>query len=262
MQQVGHLGRVVHPVGTRGGTGRVDHPVGAGQRTSVGDGASHGRGRAARRHQDDRLARSAQGTSGGDEGSAVDDVLGVDRDRSGVLMVDTDTIRSTTVRSAWLPSETNRETPSASVIQQCGEVEHQVAALAEHRHRAGRQQVVAQLQLCAGVDHPDAVRSDEHRARRLGQPHHLLLREGSGGAQLGEAGSDHDQGPCPRSDGVRDRLDELARGHAHHHEVERVTEALARLGERAIGTTPEHLGPPAVDQQHRPRRRWTPAPGD
>ena len=129
-----------------------------------------------------------------------------------------------------------------AVLQQGGEVEHQVAALAEHRHRAGRQHVVGQLQLGAGVDHSDAVRPDQHRARRPGQAHHLLLGEGSVGAELGEAGRDHDEGPSPCSDGVRDRLDEVRGGHADHHQVERFPEVVAGLGERAMGTTPEHLG--------------------
>ena len=125
-----------------------------------------------------------------------------------------------------------RDTEPA-VLQQGGEVEHQVAALAEHRHRAGRQHVVGQLQLGAGVDHSDAVRPDQHRARRPGQAHHLLLRKGSVGAELGEPGRDHDEGPSPCSDGVRDRLHEIHGGHADHHQVERFPEVVAGLRERA-----------------------------
>ena len=100
----------------------------------MGDGTADGSGRATRRQQDDRLARCAEGTSGGDERPAVDHVLGVDRDRPGVVVVDTGRHQVDHRQVGLVAQRDEPRDTQPAVLQQGGEVEHQVAALAEHRH--------------------------------------------------------------------------------------------------------------------------------
>ena len=73
----------------------------------------------------------------------------------------------------------------AAVGQEAGEVERQVAALAEHGHVAGREQRRGQLEAGRGVDDAEAVGTDQHGAGVAGDRHALGLQPGPLGTGLG-----------------------------------------------------------------------------
>ena len=68
--------------------------------------------------------------------------------------------------------------------------------------------------------------------------------------ELGEPGGDHHQRSSPGADGIGDRLDHLRGRHADQHHVERSSVVVASLGERPVGTPPEHLRAATVHQEH------------
>ena len=122
------------------------------------------------------LPASTRARAAADERPSVDHVLGVQRDGPGARMGDAglhqvDHAHVGLVADGHEPCDTQ-----APVLEQCGQVEHDVAALAEHRHVARWQQGVGELEAGAGVDQADAVRPDQHDAGSPGDPQHLLLR--------------------------------------------------------------------------------------
>ncbi len=252
LQQIGHLRGVVDPMSSRRNAGCVDHLIGAGQRSGVGDGAADGSGGAARRHQHDRLAHRPQSSSHRDEGASVHDVLGVDPDSARGLVVEAGRHQVHHRQVGLVPQRDEPRDPESPILQQSGEVEHHVAALAQHRHLAHRQQVVGQLEAGAGVHQTQAVRPDEHRAARAHQTHHLLLHPGTVGSELGEAGGDHHHGPGSGLDRGPRGLHELVRGNADDDQVQRFTQLRSGLHQRAVRTASQHFGSTAVHQQHRP----------
>ena len=219
-QQVGHLGRVLHPERTHGRARGVDHHRGRGERARVGGRAAHRRLGAAGSQQDQRLAGVAQRPGGVEEGPAVDDVLGVDGHGPGPLVVQAGMQE---VDEAEVRLVAERDEPGhaqAAVGQQAGEVEHQVAALAEHRHVTGREHGVRQLEPGRGVDDPEAVGTDQDRASSASDRQRLGLEPGPLRTCLGESRSDPHDRPGPGGDGVGHRGHEALGRDAEHGQVD------------------------------------------
>ena len=86
-----------------------------------------------------------------DEPPAVDDVLGVDRDRARAGVVHARMHQLDHGEVGLVAQRDEPRDPQPALDEQRREVEDQVAALAEHRHLAGGQHGVAELQAGAGV---------------------------------------------------------------------------------------------------------------
>ena len=138
----------------------------------------------------------------------------------------------------------------ASVGQQVREVEHQVAALAEHRHVAGRELGVRQLESGRGVGDPEAVGADQHRAGGPGDRQRLGLEPGPLRACLGESGGDAHDRLGAGSNGVGHRGHEAVGRHAEHGQVDAEAARGGRGRRRGVRGLAEDLTASAVDQEH------------
>ena len=186
----------------------------------MGGRAAHRRLGPTRSQQDQRLARVPQRPGGVEEGAAVDDVLGVDGDGPRSLVADArvQEVDEPEVRLVAERDEPGHAQPS--VGHESGEVEDQVAALAEHGHVAGGEDGVGQLEPGRGVDDPEAVGTDQHRAGAARDRERLGLQPGSLRTRLGEpaviatiarARRRRRRSPMPRS---------LSDRHAQHGQVD------------------------------------------
>ena len=216
----------------------------------MGGRAAHRRLGSTRSQQDQRLARVAQRPGGVEEGAAVDDVLGVDGDGPRSLVADArvQEVDDPEVRLVAERDEPGHAQPA--VGQESGEVEDQVAALAEHGHVTGGEDGVGQLQPGRGVDDPEAVGTDQHRAGAARDRERLGLQPGSLGTRLGEPGGDRHDRPGSGGDGVGHRGHEAVDRHAQHGQVDG---PLVRGGRGAcgrVGRVAEHLASVPVDEQH------------
>ena len=169
-EQVGQLGRVVDAVRPDGRARRVDDHRGAGERAGVGGRAAHRRLGATGGQQDQRLARVPQRPGSVEEGAAVDDVLGVDGDGARPVVVDAGVQEVDEPQVRLVAERDEAGDPQPAVGQQAGEVEDEVAALAEHRHVAGGQHGVRELEPGRGVDDAEAVGADAAPRRRRARP--------------------------------------------------------------------------------------------
>ena len=163
-------------------------------------------------------SRSARAASR--KAAAVDDVLGVDGDGPGPVVVDArvQEVDDPEVRLVAERDEPGHAQPA--VGQESGEVEDQVAALAEHGHVAGGQHGVGQLEPGRGVDDPEAVGTDQHGAGAASDRERLGLQPGTLGTRLGEPRGDRHDRPGPGGDGVGHRGHEAPDRHAQHGQVD------------------------------------------
>ena len=186
----------------------------------VGGRAAH-RGLAAPgRQQDQRLAGVPQRPGGVEEGPAVDDVLGVDRDGPRPVVADARVQEVDDPEVRLVAERDEAGHAQAAVGQEPGEVEHQVAALAEHGHVAGGEYGVGQLEPGRGVDDAEAVGTDQDGAGVASDRERLGLQPGSLGTRLGEPRGDRHDRPGAGRDGVGHRGHEAARRHAQHGQVD------------------------------------------
>ncbi len=245
---------VVDPAYSPGRAGGVDHLRRARHRPGVGHRAAGSRVGPARRQQHDRLACRGQGPGRGDERASVDHVLGVDRHRARARVVHAGEHQVDHGEVGLVAHGDEPGDAQPALDEEDGEVEDQVAALAEHGDLPGREHGVAQLQPGAGVGDPDAVRTDQHRTRLAGDGHRLGLGPGALLPELGEAGGDRHDRPRTGGDRLLHGRDERGRRDAQHDQVRRCAEQLTRLGQRRARRAPEHLGAAAVHQRDRTGR--------
>ena len=168
-----------------------------------------------------------------DERAAVDHVLGVDGHRAGAVVVHA-RVHQVHHREVGLVAQ--RDEPRDAQVplrQQRRQVEHQVAALAEHGDLTRREHRVRQLQLGAGVRDAEAVGADQHRAAGPGDGDGLGLERGHPRhpARTGPAVMPT-TARAPAVDRLADRVDERRGGHADDDEVDRLAQTAPGLGQR------------------------------
>ena len=172
--------------------GGGDHRVARHERARVRGRAARAGGRAAAVEQDHGLL-PCRCASGLDEGTAVGDVLGVDRDRPGGLVAREvlDQVGQPHIGLIADRGEAREAEPAA--LEQHAELDRQVARLRDQADGARRIGVGRDVELRERVVHADAV-GPEHDGARAAHPRDEGALAGAAGlARLGEARGDHDQ---------------------------------------------------------------------
>ena len=136
--------------------------------------------------------------------------------------------------------------PVSACGQEAADFKGHVAALRQQRNPPGGQRVRRKGERGAGVEHTEAVRTEQHRARGSDPFDDAVLKGAPLGAELGEPRGDADDRPCTGSKGVVDGFLEAVRGHGHDHQVHRLVE----LGEAAQRGPAEDRFATPVDQVH------------
>ena len=243
---IDHLARRGDALDPRRPTRGIDDGAVAGQGSCVRANRTR-RGRIVADGQDQHgLAVRARLDGGAHQRATVAEVLDVEHDQPGLSVAGEvgEQIRGGEVGLIAERGEAGE--PEALGSGQLTELEGQIAALGDQADRARRQRVRGQLELLRGVEHPEAVGSEQH-SPRFAHPRGERSFEGAGLGALAGAGADgHDR---PRSSGQSfvngsgkegDRYgDDDQLGRAGH------------LGQRGIGRPAEQLAGAAVDQIYR-----------
>ena len=132
---------------------------------------------------------------------------------------------STSLTSAWLPSETNREIPSPRAAKQPVQLDRQVAALAEQRDAARAERVGREVGrgVCCRPRRGSSGRPAPPRRRGpCGSAPACRARPAC--ARLAESGGDRDDRPRPLGEHAVDGLLETGLGYGDHGEVDRPLE--------------------------------------
>jgi hypothetical protein len=144
-----------------------------------------------------------------------------------------------------LPSEAGD--PDAALLQELPELERHVAALGDEADRARGHGRGGQLEALRRVGDAEAVRPEQHGARRADAVHDGGLPRGPLLPQLGEPGGDGDDGLGAGGQRVVHRGLEAGGRHGEDHEVD----GLADVRNKAMGRLSEHALATAVDQVDR-----------
>ena len=126
------------------------------------------------------------------------------------------------------------------------DLEREVAALRDEPDRARLELLRAELELRSGVVDAEAVRADEHGARRTDALDDRALARRSLLAHLAETGADEDDALGPRVEGVVDCLLDARSRDGDDDELGR----LGQLRDRRERVAAEDLAALAVDEEH------------
>ena len=171
--------------------------------------------------QDQRLARVPQCAGSVEEGAPVDDVLGVDGDGARPVVVDAGPHEVDEPQVRLVAERDEAGDPEPAVSEQGGEIEDEVAALAQHRHVAGGQDGVRELEVRSWCR-----RRRGSWGRRSTAPAARATATASASSRAPSApASDSpaviaDDRSGPGRDGVGHRGHEPGGRHADHHEVD------------------------------------------
>ena len=223
VRDVDQLLRRIHALDPGGAAGRVDRGAVRRQRAGVRRDRTRGRVRMLDRHQHDRLARARRGLGRPRERAPIAEVLDVDRDQLGRVVVGEVADQLGHLDVGLVADGDEAREAESRVRGDHAELQRQVAALRDESDRPVREVVRDQLELGAGVEDAQAVRAEQHdvrRARPLGQ--RAVARAARVAVRL--AGGDHDERPHADADRLVDGLHERARRHREHGKRRRLGE--------------------------------------
>ena len=161
---VDQLARRVDAHDARLAAGRRDHGVARDERARVRGGAARAGGRATAVEQDHGLLRRC-GARRLDEGAAVGDVLGVDRDRARGLVAGQVLDEVGQAHVGLVADRGEAREPEAAALEQHAELDREVARLRDQADGAGGVVVRGDVELRERVVDADAVGAEHDRAR-------------------------------------------------------------------------------------------------
>lgn len=245
---VGEFTRGVHPADIRGAARGGDHGAVGSQCAGVGLGAADGGFAASDGEQQHGLAHRGGFRGGRHERAAVAEVLAVHRDHigAGVRRARADDVGDAEICLVAEGYEA-REAVTARG-QEPGQLQRHVAALGQQCDPSGRHRVRRQVQLGRGVQHAEAVRAQQQRARVADPLDDAFLQRPAFGAELGETSCDTDDCAGSRGQGVFDGLLETGSRDRNGDEVDRI----GHLGERCHGLPAQHGLTAPVHQMQSP----------
>jgi len=239
----------------------------AGQRAGVrarGAGACLG---GSAREEHDRRPRLDGSLTGTRELAAVTKVFEVDGDELGRLVLAEGVYQLRRLDVGLVPERDEAREPEPELGADHADLEREVAALRDEPDRARLELLRAELELRSRVVDAEAVRADEHGARRTDALDDRALARRSFLAHLAETGADEDDGLGPLFEGLVDCLLDTRLRDGDDDELGR----LGQLRNRRERLPAEDLAALAVDEEHgapllaldrAPREPEAPLPGN
>ena len=189
----------------------------------------------------DRFLRGAR------EGPSVAEVLAVEGDDAGRLVVDQAADELARLEVCLVPERREPREAEPVVLGEQGELEREVAALRDEADRAALQLAPAEVEARRGVEDPEAVRPEEDGARRPNALDDRGLPGPAFVACLPEPGGDPDERLRARGERCVDGVLEPVGGNREHDELRR----LGQVCQRGVGLPLEDLAAVSVHEVDR-----------
>ncbi len=194
--------------------------------------------------EDDGLPGLDRFLRGAREGPSVAEILAVEGDHTGRLVVDQAADELARLEVGLVPERREAREAEPVVLGEQGELEREVAALGDEADRAALQLAPAEVEARRGVEDPETVRPEEDGARRPNALDNRGLPGPALVACLPEPGGDPDERFRARGERCVDGVLEPVGGNRKHDELRR----LGQVCQRGVGLPLEDFAPVPVHE--------------
>ena len=197
--------------------------------------------------EDDGLPGLDRFLRGAREGPSVAEVLAVEGDDAGRLVVDQAADELARLEVGLVPERREAREAEPVVLGEQGELEREIAALRDEADRAALELAPAEVEARRGVEDPETVRPEEDGARRPNALDDRGLPGPAFVACLPEPGRDPDERLRARGERCVDGVLEPVGGNREHDELRR----LGQVCQRGVGLPLEDLAAVSVHEVDR-----------